>query len=48
MKTHRSRTRREFLRASGAAALAALAAGEPRPVRGAEPRLYAPPPDPST
>ena len=29
--------RREFLRGMGAAALAALAAGEPRPLRGAEP-----------
>jgi hypothetical protein len=34
MKTHRSRTRREFLRASGAVALAALAAGPPRRILG--------------
>jgi hypothetical protein len=31
------RSRRDFLRGMGAATLAALAAGEPRPVRGAEP-----------
>src|SRR5919107_1957135 len=34
MKTRRSRTRREFLRTTGAAALAALAGGEPRRVVG--------------
>ena len=32
MDTRRSRTRREFLQATGAAALAALASGEPRPI----------------
>src|SRR3954447_14555608 len=36
MTTERNQSRREFLRASGAAALAALAAGEPRPLFGAD------------